>query len=682
MENVDERALELLRRLTGQAGASFRPGQLEAIRALAGGRQRVLIVQRTGWGKSAVYFIATRLLRDAGSAVTLLVSPLLALMRNQIEAAQRMGVRAATINSSNESQWADVVAGIEADEVDLLLVSPERLGNVAFRASVLERIGTTAGLLVVDEAHCISDWGHDFRPDYRRIKRVLDVLPRTVPVLACTATANDRVVADVATQLGDGLTVFRGPLGRDGLALHVIDLEAPATRLAWLAANVPRLPRAGIVYCLTKRDADSATEWLKLHGIVASSYTADSDDREQIERSLLANAVDVVVATSALGMGFDKPDLPFVIHFQSPGSVITYYQQVGRAGRQLSSSMGVLLRGREDAEIQDWFITSAFPTADECAQVLAALEAHDGFMRLADLEAAVNVKRSRLLKLLKNLEVDGAIVAERMNYQRTPRPYVYDRARIEAITALRRQEQAGMATYGSLTSGCRMAFLRQALDDPQPARCGVCDLCAGPVLDSEVDPRLAAMAAQFLRRRPLEIEPRKNWPDRAQIPLGERIVAGRALCRWGDGGWSDLVQRGKQVDGRFDDDLVDALAALVRTWRPDPRPEWIPWVPSLNHPDLVASVVRRLATLLGLPAVDALVKTRPTAPQKTMQNSSQQLANVVGAFGVTDEVRSGPVLLIDDVVDSRWTMTHVGRLLRRCGCEAVLPLALADTASS
>jgi ATP-dependent DNA helicase RecQ len=339
VDDFDRRALELLRLLTNRPAPDWHPGQLEAIRALARHRRRVLVVQRTGWGKSAVYFIATRMLRDAGSGPTVLVSPLLALMRNQIEAAERMGVQARTINSSNNSDWEGVVDAVVQDQVDILLISPERLANRGFQDQVLSRIGKSAGLLVVDEAHCISDWGHDFRPDYRRVQRILDLLPNAVPVLGCTATANDRVTEDVAVQLGSGLEVFRGELGRDGLVLQVATMPSQAARLAWLARTVPRLPGTGIVYCLTKGDVDLVTAWLQQHGTRARGYTGDSSDREEIEQELLANQLKVVVATSALGMGFDKPDLAFVIHFQAPGSVITYYQQVGRAGRQLDTSL-------------------------------------------------------------------------------------------------------------------------------------------------------------------------------------------------------------------------------------------------------------------------------------------------------------------------------------------------------
>ncbi|HKY77429.1 MAG TPA: RecQ family ATP-dependent DNA helicase [Acidimicrobiia bacterium] len=680
--DLDRRAHELLGRLTGRVDASFHGGQLEAIRALVGARKRVLVVQRTGWGKSAVYFIATRLLRDEGSGPTLVVSPLLALMRNQIAAAGRMGVRADTINSSNPADWPGVVARLEANELDLLVISPERLANREFRETVLNRVGAIAGLVVIDEAHCISDWGHDFRPDYRRIRRVLDLLPSTVPVLGCTATANDRVVNDVIAQLGDDIEVFRGPLARDGLSLQVISLAAPASRMAWLAENLPKLPGSGIVYCLTKRDAEAVTLWLQNCGISARIYTGDSEGREDVERALLDNEIDVVVATSALGMGFDKPDLTYVIHFQAPGSVISYYQQVGRAGRQLSASVGVLLRGSEDEDIQDWFITNAFPTALECRQVLDALEQRDDFVKLTELEAAVNVKPSRIEMLMKNLEVDGIVVADGKKYMRTPNPFSYDAARVEAITALRRHEQEEMVRYGRLTGECRMVFLGAALDDPGARRCGICDVCAGPSLPTDVDEALARKAVEFLRRRPVIIEPRKQWPDRRRIPVEHQNGEGRALCRWGDGGWSESVKRGKQVEGHFSDELVEATAKLVRTWRPDPAPEWVAWVPTLTNPELVAGFARRLAAALGLPVVEAVSKTRHTEPQKMMENSAQQFRNIDGAFAVRGPVTAGPVLLVDDMVDSRWTLTYVGMLLQAAGCPAVLPLALADTGQS
>jgi ATP-dependent DNA helicase RecQ len=687
-DELHDGAVLLLRRLAGRPEAAFREGQWAAIQALVRDRRRVLVVQRTGWGKSAVYFIATRLLRDRGAGPTILVSPLLALMRNQIEAAERMGVRARTINSANPDEWAAVVDELRADEVDLLLISPERLANRRFREEVLDEVGALAGLVVIDEAHCISDWGHDFRPDYRRIRRILDALPRTVPVLACTATANDRVVDDIVVQLGDDLVVERGALARSGLALHVIDLPSPAQRMAWLAQVVPTLDGTGIVYCLTKRDAEVVTGWLLANGIEAGCYTGDSEGREELEQRLLNNEVKVVVATSALGMGFDKPDLAFVVHFQAPGTPIAYYQQVGRAGRQIERSVGVLLRGSEDGDIQDWFISRAFPTREEAEEMVAALDARDGYTKLAALEATVNVRPSRIELLMKNLEVDGAVVADGKSYQRTSEPWAYDAERVDGITALRRHEQEQMREYASPELDCRMAFLQRLLDDPDPAPCGVCDRCAGSSLPATADAGLARRASMFVRERPLTIEPRRQWPTRAAIPKGQQVERGRSLCRPADGGWSELVRQGADVKGtaaggRFADELVVALADLVRVeWRPEPTPTWLTFVagahPTAPSDGAFADLADRLGVALGLPVHASVEAVRPTRPQEAMENSTRQLANVRGAFAVREPIPTGAVLLLDETVHSRWTLTEVGSLLRQAGCPAVHPLAVVD----
>jgi ATP-dependent DNA helicase RecQ len=679
---VAREALELLRRLTGNPAADFRPDQLEAIERLVGRRERVLLVQRTGWGKSAVYFIATRMLRDRGSGPTLLVSPLLALMRNQIEAAQRMGVRAETINSANREDWNEVSARLERDDVDLLLISPERLANPEFRSDVLPGIGRRSGLLVVDEAHCISDWGHDFRPDYRRITRVLGLLPAGVPVLCCTATANDRVVEDVVAQLGSGLTLLRGPLPRAGLRLHVLQIPAQAERLTWLTHVLQRLDGTGIVYCLTIADTERVAGWLRSVGISAVAYSGATDTELRVvtEQALLADEVKVVVATSALGMGFDKPNLSFVIHYQSPASPIAYYQQVGRAGRALSESWGVLLHGTEDADIQDFFIRTAFPPADLAMGVVELLERMAVPLSTGKLLESFNVQFKTLESLLKNLEVDGAVERVGGRWQRTLTDWSFDHQRVEDVTALRRAEQAQMLDY-IRTDGCRMRLLGSYLDDAIAEPCGICDNCSGESLAARFEPATVQPAVEHVRRAEREIEPRKQLPDRQRIPEDQRLEPGKALSVWGDSGWGRLVRDGKQAEGRFDDQLVSAAVDLIRNrWRPEPFPTWITFVPSRRSPGLVADFAGPLAAALELPCESVVVKVRDAEPQKTMQNSFGQFRNVQNAFEVRGAVPSGPVLLVDDIVDSRWTLTAIGGMLRAAGSGPVFPFALADAA--
>ena len=666
--------------LTGRADSSFRPGQREAIEALALRRERVLLVQRTGWGKSAVYFLATRLLRDAGLGPTLLVSPLLALMRNQLDAAARLGLRAHTINSSAQLSVDELVALLNTDSVDLLLVSPERLANPEFADKAMPLLGRRPGLFVIDEAHCISDWGHDFRPDYRRLGQMISGLPGSFPVLGCTATANDRVVSDVAEQLGVGINVLRGPLTREGLSLQVIDLPQAAERLAWLDRHLDELPGSGIVYCLTVGDAERVADWLQQRGHSVLAYTGALDDelRLEAEAALQANEIKALVATVALGMGYDKPDLGFVVHYQSPGSPVGYYQQVGRAGRALQQSVAVLLRGQDDEVIQDWFIDRAFPDEADVDAVVRLFDDAVGPLGLGAIEREVNMKRGALELVLKQLTVEG--VLKRLgwqSYERTLKPWSYPHQRVAEVTASRRLEQQQMRDYAGEIA-CRMHYLTQLLDDPTSQPCGICDLCASPLFRDQLDPEQIEDAQRFIRRGFVMIEPRKRLIGTG-LPASLRTQPGRALCRWGDQGWGTLVAAGKHEGVRFDDRLVKALADMDREWAPDPTPTWVTFVPSLRHPTLVADLARRFADAVGLPVHNVVRKARQTPPQKAMENSAHQYANVNGAFTVVGALPTGPVFLVDDLVDSKWTFTEVGRCLLQLGSGPVYPLALAST---
>ena len=668
--------LDALRSLTGRPNAEFHSDQREAIEALVNGRGRVLLVQRTGWGKSAVYFLATHLLRRRGLGPTLLISPLLALIRNQIEAAFRLGLRPITVNSSSAITVKVLEEALLADEVDLVLVSPERLANPEFADKVMPLVGRRPGLMVIDEAHCISDWGHDFRPDYRRLSQVISGLGEGIPVLACTATANDRVVADVADQLSAVGHVIRGALGRSGLGLHVVDLPGAAQRLAWLDHTLPLLQGTGIIYCLTVRDVERVASWLQLRGHEVLPYTGvtQGDDRLDAEAKLQRNEVKALVATSALGMGYDKPDLAYVVHFQAPGSPVAYYQQVGRAGRQLEKSVGVLLRGAEDSDIQDWFINTAFPDAQDVDAVLAVFAFAAGPVTLGRVLEGVNMKRGEVELVLKQLTVEG--VLRRLSgqmYERTLKPWVYPTQRVQAVTADRRREQDQMTTYA--TGGmCRMEFLATVLDDPQPHPCGECDRCSGERYRVALDESLVAAARRFLRGGYVVIEPRKRKLNR---PLAEGLLLeqGRALCLWNDPGWGRLVADGKQ-SGRFDDRLISGMVEMVVEWAPEPMPSWVTFVPSLRHRGLVPDLALRFARRLELRLIPLVEKVRETAPQKGQQNSPHQEMNVRGAFALTGTPLGEPSFLVDDLVDSRWTLVEIGALLREHGAGPVYPLAL------
>lgn len=715
---VREEAEAVLRDLAGPA-ARLRDDQWTAIEALAVDHRRVLCVQRTGWGKSAVYFVATALLRARGAGPTVIVSPLLALMRNQVAAAERAGIRAHTINSANLEEWDHVAAEVRSGTVDVLLISPERLNNPDFRDNLLPKLASTAGLIVVDEAHCVSDWGHDFRPDYRRLRTLLDDLPPGVPVLATTATANGRVTADVAEQLGatgriidrptgdasavngpplpdDGVLVLRGPLGRDSLRLACLTLPSAAHRLAWLADTLERLPGSGIVYTLTVAAATETAEFLRSRGYAAAVYTgqAEDADRRQAEQDLLDDKVKALVATSALGMGFDKPDLGFVVHLGAPPSPIAYYQQVGRAGRAVESAEVVLLPGREDAAIWRYFASLAFPPEEHVRRVLGELDRAGRPLSTQALEPLVDLRRTRLELMLKVLDVDGAVRRVRGGWSATGEPWVYDTARLTRVAAARTAEQEAMVAYAA-TKQCRMQFLREALDDPQAAPCGRCDNCAAPAFDTAVSEAALAAAGAFLNKPGVAVEPRKLWPTglaavglelSGRVPPAEQAGAGRAIGRLSDLGWGPRLRSALAADGSVPDDVFSALVAVLKDWsrgdNPWPaRPVGVVAIGSRRHPALVSSVAARIAEVGRLPLLGA---TTPVGtPPRTGGNSAQRVLAVHGSFRVDGELAAalstvdGPLLLVDDLVDSGWTMTLVARELRQAGIPAVYPLALA-----
>lgn len=696
-----EQAQKLLQTALGNTSAQFREGQWEAIDALVNHRQKLLVVQRTGWGKSSVYFISTKIFRDRGMGPTIIVSPLLALMRNQIESAQRLGIVAETMNSTNTDDWQAVTQRILNNQIDSLLISPERLANDNFIETVLQPIADRIALMVIDEAHCISDWGHDFRPDYRRIVNILRQLPPNTPILGTTATANNRVVEDIQTQLGD-IQIHRGSLSRDSLALQTMVLPDQASRLAWLAQVIPALPGTGIVYVLTVRDAEQVAEWLVSNGIDARAYHGSVEAegfensnvyREHLEEQLLKNQLKALVATTALGMGYDKPDLSFVIHYQAPGSIVAYYQQVGRAGRGINHAVGVLMSGVEDQDIHEFFRESAFPSELQVNEILQVLENSDG-LSLGGIEEVTNLRHGQIEKVLKLLSVESPspIIKINSQWRRTAEHYQMDHARIAHLTGQRVQEWQEVQQYLAET-GCKMDFLRRALDDLDPTPCGKCSSCVGrPVIYTPVDPTLAHRAGIFLKHAEMIIEPRRQVASsnaetaRAfptyQFPRQLGALAaqpGRVLSRWGDAGWGRAVADNKR-SGSFSDELVEAMANMIQNrWRPNPAPTWVCCVPSLNHPELVPDFAQRLAQRLGIRFVDAVSKIRHNLPQKGQQNSFHQCHNLDGVFEITHLYPGESVLLVDDVVDSRWTLTVIAALLQQAGSGAVYPVALASS---
>lgn len=720
-------AVKTLRKALDNEKADFRDGQWEAIDGILHNK-RMLVVQRTGWGKSMIYFLAAKFLREENRGMTLLISPLLSLMRNQIESAKRVGIRCMTINSTNDDSWKEIEGEVVADRCDLLLVSPERLSNIDFSSNVLDVISGRIGLLVVDEAHCISDWGHDFRPDYKRISRLINRLPKNMPVLATTATANTRVVNDVKDQLGQSVEIIRGDLVRKSLFLENICMDTQEKRLAWLVSALKGpLAGSGIIYTLTIRDAEIVAKWLRKNGISAYAYYGsvkpceDCDEniekrvkadprwdedgknlitiyREILEDMLLGNKIKALVATSALGMGFDKPDLSFVIHYQCPQSVVHYYQQVGRAGRGVDSAYGILLYGGcDDDAIVDYFIRNAFPDEKHVNSVLKVIsESYDG-MSVPEITRALNMRRSDIEKIIKfvtNEEFppivkDGRKYVATMNF----RKYAMPRERIERLNSIRHKELDAMKAYCSSKS-CLMNQLCEELDTPiTNKRCDNCCNCS-PIssIPVKVDSDIEMSASDFLNRSYIPILPRKKWGDsniaasvfgpckNGYISDGLRMNEGRALVSYNSGPLGRMVRDGKYRDKHFDDKLVDACVKMYREWNPVPKPVWVTSVPSLNNPSLVSDFAERFAEATGLKYVECIRKVKITEPQKNMENSIYQQNNIINAFEVVNPLKED-CLLIDDMVDSKWTVTVIAAMLRKKGVKSVTPMALADSSN-
>ena len=682
-----EHALLLLQQALGNPKADFVDGQWEAIEAVLNPGRRALVVQRTGWGKSMVYFLGTKIKREQGLGPTLVLSPLLALMRDQLANAERLGLRAATLNSSQETaESAEVINALKADNVDLLLISPEQLTSARFRDLIASTSIGRAGLVVIDEAHCVSDWGHDFRPDFRRISRLVRNLPPSTSVLATTATANERVVNDLRDVLGHHAVVLRGPLARESLRLQVLPPSHAAERLAWLAEVLPTLPGSGIIYTLTQRDADRVSKWLNTQGINAPAYHSGlKTQRPLLEEALKGNQVKALVATLALGMGFDKPDLGFVVHFQSPANLVAYYQQIGRAGRSIPDAIAVLMAGTEDDSILGYFASQAFPLEKMRAVVTALNES--GPMKSSELGSATNIGKKKIDSILKFLQCEDPVAVVQIEGQFALAPEGrIDEARIAGVQRRKVEERNEILAF-MRGAGCLMESVARALDDPAAKPCGRCAVCLGTSLvPLRAQDTTIQAALQFLNHDRPEIQPRQKWTVplpgygwKGNISQNLQCERGFCLCYYGDPGVARKVSEGANQN-HYSHDVVVLAAEAVREKWPEFPFSCLTWVPSQRASHPIPAFARELANLLGIPAVELVRKVKRTPPQKSMRNASRQALNLEDAFEVVG-TPTGAVLLVDDVCYSRWSFTIVGALLRQAGTAAVFPFALASASS-
>ncbi|WP_147918994.1 RecQ family ATP-dependent DNA helicase [Ruania zhangjianzhongii] len=700
MTNTAEILATTIRSAAGE-DATPRPDQVRAVTELVDRRRRVLVVQATGWGKSAVYWGATAALRAAGGGPTLVVSPLLALMRDQIAAAERAGLRAATINSTNFEEWDQVLTALAAGEVDVLLISPERLANPRFAARLPELLGQV-GMLVIDEAHCVSDWGFDFRPDYQRLTRTLLELAPGTPVLATTATANQRVTTDVAAQLGEDTVTLRGSLARASLRLAVVPGLSPLERYAWVAEAMRTLPGSGIVYVLTVAEADRVTAFLTDQGLDVAAYTGKTQNREELEDRLRDNRVKALVATSALGMGYDKPDLAFCVHLGSPASPVAYYQQVGRAGRALPDATAVLVPSAGDERIWEYFATAGIPDPEQADKVLTELgprpggapgqdeadwaasaepEPSHGLEPMSEtaLSSATGIRPGRLSTLVKILAVDGAVRRVEGGWVGTGQPWHFDAPKWDELRSVRAAEADLMRRYAH-GEGCLMQFLQQALDDPDPQPCGRCSVCDGRLPEPGARPSedTVTAARTFFRGLDVRVEARKLWPPRTPQVKGKisGIAEGRAIAFADDPAWAETLATLWRHDQPAPEEILTASVAVLSRWaREWQRPTAVVPMPSRRYPQLVRSVAAHLAQVGKLPLVEALEVSGP--PPRDETTSATRVSDLLTGMRAKQDVElSGPVLLVDDTIRTRWTVTVAAQLLGIAGASTVLPLAI------
>ena len=685
-------SLELLRKILSDPEANFRYGQWEAIDKVVNKKKKVLVIERTGWGKSIVYFLSTKLLRIKNSGPTIIISPLLSLMRNQVESANQMDINITRIDSTNEKEWDEIYNSISKNIVDAILISPERLSNEMFLENLL-KISNKIGLLVVDEAHCISDWGHDFRPDYQRILSILKKMPRGMPILCTTATANKRVMDDISEQIGD-LEVQRGGLMRKSLSLQTKEMLSKEERLSWLCQNLQKLNGTGLIYTRTVRDAEKVSEWLKLNGFNVEAYHSRVKDafrntterREYLEDLLLNNQIKALVTTNALGMGYDKPDIHFVIHYQLPGSLVSYYQQVGRAGRKINNAFCFAMLGREDRKINEYFIYNAFPEENLINNLLNIISDYDG-ISLYNLADKLNVRIGKIEYALKYLSCQSPspIFKDKKFWKKTPVNFYLDKKKINYLMNLRKGELEDMYSYIK-EKKCLMQFIGNYLDDIDIEKCGKCQNCKKEeLISTEIDENILEKARKFLKNSVEIILPRKQIPNSSIKEYNLKsnktyYKDGRCLSRWDDGVWGTMVKQDK-LKGRFREEILYQTIKMIKKWNPNPKPTLITYVPSRSKSDLVSSFCSNLAEQLGINFKHLIYKIKDNQPQKLQNNRFAQYRNLDGVFRINKDslISDNSIFLIDDVIDSGATLHICSALLFNEGFTDIFPITLSDT---
>ena len=699
----------------------FYDEQWEAIRRLLNG-ERILMIQRTGFGKSLCYqFPATQF-----SGITVIFSPLIALMRDQVKALNNKGISARYINSEqsaeeNSSTIQDALVG----KVKILYIAPERQENMEWIEATRKM---NLSMVVIDEAHTISVWGHDFRPAFRRIINLVKLLPQSLPVLATTATATKRVQQDIEQQIGGKLTTIRGLLVRDNFRLYVVKVHSEDEKLVWLAQNLNRIEGTGLIYTGTRVDTEIYAKWLAANGINAINYNAghDPDTRKDTENGLMQNRYKCVVSTNALGMGIDKPDIRFIIHTQIPASPIHYYQEIGRAGRDGKPTTIILFYNEskdengiaEDYKLPKAFIDGARPSKEKYLKAIEALKQEPLTER--GLMKATNLKQTQI-RVIKADLIDQGIVSEVVNGRNKILEYQFgakelDTQSFEDVRIAKLKDLDAMVGYVK-TIKPRMEYLCEFLDDDNNVKYSNCDNTND--FRENYFPVLEVSETSSKTHKPSNIKWSINIPldnridiykndqlfgsfsrviDWDRFSLDERefveslleshlvrkshIVNGVAASYYGVSNVGSALHRSKYENGGdFPDFLLRLTLKAFRKTFGNTRFDMVLYVPPTHSGDLVKNFAVKFASVIKVPISHKLVKSRQTSEQKVFQNGWLKQDNVKDAFSYMspEEINGKRIILLDDIFDSGATMKEIGKMLTAMGAETIVPVAIAKT---
>jgi len=639
---------------------------------------RVLLIEKTGFGKSLCFqFPATQF-----PGLTVIFSPLIALMRDQVKGLNKKGIKAKFINSEqtpeeNSQTIQEAISG----KLKILYIAPERQENQEW-IEATRRMNLS--MIVIDEAHTISVWGHDFRPAFRRIINLVKLLPQNLPVLATTATATKRVQEDIEKQISGNIQTIRGELIRENFRLYVIKVNSEDDKLLWLAENLPVLEGNGIIYTGTRVNTEIYSRWFEFLNIKTTEYNAglDSDSRKEIENGLMNNKWKAVISTNALGMGIDKSDIRFIVHTQIPASPIHYYQEIGRAGRDGKPTTLILFynstndekRIEEDVILPQAFIDGGRPGIKNYNKVINVLKQEQLGER--QIVKATNLKQTQV-RVIKADLIEQGIIKEVIYGRSKKYEYQFNAPELntKAFDELREQklrELGAMLEYVNIKTS-RMKFLCDYLGDNSHTHYQNCD-------NTSLKPYILNSQEQT-KLKMLEFR-ESYFPELIVESTHTNIVNGVASSYYGVSSVGAALHRSKYENGGdFPDFLLRLALKAFRKKYGHEKFDFIVYVPPTESGDLVKNFAEKLSQVLKVPVSHKMIKTGATQPQKVFRNGYLKKDNVAQKFSYSEpvEIAGKSVILFDDIFDSGATIKEIGNVLTKFGVTKIAPLVIART---